>query len=302
MFLEAGPPDLYIDERLYHPPVPITIDSLHLYPVKGCRAVNVAEIALTPAGLIVGDRSAMIVDAGTGEFISQRHLPALTQLLATRDGLTLHLSWAGDRSSLTITPADGDGRSVTVWEDTFEADDAGEMPARWLSERLGREVRLVQLGADSRRVVDSYWVGTGETMTSFADLAPLLVTSLDSLDDLNRRRSATGMSPVATGRFRPNVVVRGLPAFFEDHVVALRTADGRLRIRLIKPCARCTVTELDPLTGKPSGDEVLRSLAAFRTLTNRRGNRGVMFGQNGIVEGDLSRGLRTGDELIEVSA
>jgi uncharacterized protein YcbX len=98
-------------------------------------------------------------------------------------------------------------------------------------------------------------------------------------------------------RFRPNVVVSGLPAFGEDGISALRTLDGRLTLRMIKPCARCNVTELDPQTGDAPGDEVLRSLAAFRTMTNRRGSRGVMFGQNAVVDTAGGVSLAVGETL-----
>ena len=47
--------------------------SVHIYPVKGCRAVNLAESAVEPWGL-AGDRRWLLADSGH-RFASQRSTP-----------------------------------------------------------------------------------------------------------------------------------------------------------------------------------------------------------------------------------
>jgi uncharacterized protein len=281
--------------------MPITIASLHLYPVKGCRAVDVTSITTSPDGLLVGDRAAMIVDASTGRFISQRHEPRLTQLIASLTEGGLHLAWEGRPSINVIRNAVALPRQVTVWDDTFDADDAGDAAADWISTAIDRPARLVWLRQVSNRALDSFWAGSDGVTTSFADLAPVLLTNIASLDELNDRRCTEGRSPIAMARFRPNVVVSGLQAFGEDGVAALQTLDRRLTLKLIKPCARCSVPELDPQTGDASEDDVLRSLAGFRTQSNRRGTRGIMFGQNAIVQAGAGGVLRVGETLEVVT-
>jgi uncharacterized protein YcbX len=60
-------------------------------------------------------------------------------------------------------------------------------------------------------------------------------------------------------------------------------------MRVVKPCARCVITTTDQTTGE-RGDEPLRTLATYR-----KGNGGVMFGQNVVHRG---RGqLHVGDDL-----
>lgn len=260
--------------------MPVTIRSLHIYPIKGCAAVDVDRIAFDGDGLIEGDRRAMIVDEATGAFVSQRHEPTLATLVATLDGIGhLTLQFPGATPATLTTTMNGPKRRVTVWDDTFDAIDCGDAVATSLSDWLGRAVRLVRLPARPTRVVDAYWTAD-EIVTSFADLAPILVTSSASLMDLNRRRAEAGQSPIEMARFRPNVVIDGLDAWREDGVGQL---DGdRYSIQFIKPCARCKVIELDPRSGDATGDQVLASLAAFRAMQNRRGTRGVMFGQNAI--------------------
>jgi uncharacterized protein YcbX len=59
-------------------------------------------------------------------------------------------------------------------------------------------------------------------------------------------------------------------------------------LRVAKPCARCTVTTIDPRTAE-RGVEPLRTLATFRARDND-----VLFGQNCIPEspGTISVGDR----------
>jgi uncharacterized protein len=117
-----------------------------------------------------------------------------------------------------------------------------------------------------------------------------LITSTASLDDLNWRLDA----PVPMDRFRANLVVSGAPAWAEDTWRRIRV--GPLTLRVVKPCARCIVPTLDPLTGEtPDGNEPLETLARFR----RNGEGGIMFGQNAIP--DNTGRLAVGDvvEAIE---
>ena len=138
-------------------------------------------------GLIVGDRRVMLVDAVTGAFISQRHEPKLARLVATLADGRLTLRWGdGGPASVGVT-MNGPTRSVTVWDDAIEAIDLGGAIAARLGTLLGRAVRLVRLPDAPARAVDAYWAGP-DVATTFADFAPILVTSTASLDDLNARR------------------------------------------------------------------------------------------------------------------
>jgi uncharacterized protein YcbX len=58
-------------------------------------------------------------------------------------------------------------------------------------------------------------------------------------------------------------------------------ACGELRLRLVKPCARCIITTTDQQSGVPQGEEPLRTLKTYRWDTRLHG---VTFGQNAIVE------------------
>ncbi|MFT3788891.1 MAG: MOSC domain-containing protein [Tepidisphaeraceae bacterium] len=269
----------------------VTIRSLHVYPMKGCRAIDVDSVEIID-GRIVGDRTLMMIDAAAGTFVSQRHLPSMARLVVDRSGQ--NLTFEDHHLRLTDLPP-GPRRQVNVWGDVFDAQDLGDAPARVLSKWFDRDVRLVKLPTASPRAVDPFWTGGRDVRTSFADLAPVLVTNTASLDKVNRRREQAGEAPIPMARFRPGIVVEGFDAFEEDRVRTL-SAPG-VTIELVKPCARCKVIELDPITGDVRRDGVLEGLASFRTFANARGTKGVMFGQNAIFIHETPVRLSVGAEL-----
>ena len=141
----------------------------------------------------------------------------------------------------------------------------------------------------SRRPIDRRHAPDGGTV-SFADGFPALLATRASLDDLNRRLAA----PVPMARFRPNLVVEGADPWDEDRWRRLRIGDATFSVA--RPCQRCAVTTVDPLTGeRPDPTEPLRTLATFR----RDAGGGVMFGQNLLPE--TGGRLRVGDavEILE---
>jgi uncharacterized protein YcbX len=78
-------------------------------------------------------------------------------------------------------------------------------------------------------------------------------------------------------RFRPNIVLAGLPAYEEDHLDILEI-DG-IVIKLVKPCTRCITTTTDQATAI-RGVEPLQTLAVYH-YHDALG--GVTFGMNAIV-------------------
>jgi hypothetical protein len=157
--------------------------------------------------------------------------------------------------------------------------------ARWASDFLGREVRLVRFHPEARRPSSREWTGEVEALTRFTDGYPLLVVSRASLDDLNSRLQ----EPLPIERFRPNVVLDGLPPYGEDSLGDL-VADG-LRLRVVKPCTRCVITTTDQATGTVCGEDPIRTLRSYRWDARLKG---VTFGQNTIVVEGAGRMLRVG--------
>ena len=249
---------------------PARVGSLHVYPLKGGRAIDLTEGRVTPRG-IEGDRRWMVVD-GNGVFLSQRETPRLALVSAVPVGGGLRLGAPGRPwLEVALTDEQAAARTVQLWAGTCLAVDQGDAAAAWLGEWLGRPCRLVWQPEGARRRVDQqYATGPGDVV-SFADGYPLLVCSTASLGDLNTYLE----TPVPMNRFRPNLVVDGWPApWTEDHADLLRV--GQVDLALVKSCARCVVTTVDQRTAQV-GREPLRTLARIR-----RRDRGAMFGENAI--------------------
>jgi hypothetical protein len=220
------------------------------------------------------DRRWLVVDA-SGHFLTQRATPRLALIETTLSEETLELAAPGLQSIALPRVVDGVPLEVTVWNDRVRAIPVNPEADHWLSSFLGHAARLVWLPEAERRPVDPRYAAAGDHV-SFADAFPLLLTSTASLDDLNRRLT----EPLPMDRFRPNVVVDAEDAYAEDSWS--RIDFGTAAFRVVKPCARCTITTTDQRTGV-RGVEPLRTLAQYR----RRGE-GVDFGQNLIPEAEGS--------------
>jgi uncharacterized protein YcbX len=266
-----------------------TLAALHVYPVKSCRGLSVDGATVTDAGLEY-DREWMIVSP-EGRFLTQRELPRLALVGTRLEPACLQLT-APDRTPLDV-PLDARGRSleVSVWRDRCRGIDQGDAAADWLSDFAGRPVRLVRFEPGQRRASDRTWTGSIDAYSRFSDGFALLAISVASLADLNSRLP----SPLPMDRFRPNLVLDGLVAYGEDTVGDLATGD--IRLRPVKPCARCSVTTVDQATGIVSGDEPLSTLKTYRW---NEALRGVTFGQNVVVVAGAGARLEVGAALSAV--
>jgi uncharacterized protein YcbX len=182
---------------------------------------------------------------------------------------------------------------VTVWKDEVAAFDMGAVAAQWFSDFLGQPLRLVRFDPAQQRLASAQWCAPVAAEAAFSDEFPLLVTSQASLDELNRRLSASGAAPVTMERFRPNLVLDGLSAHDEDHLdeLCFDTPDGSVRLRLVKPCSRCSIPDIDPLTAE-RGHAVGDALAVYRA--DARLNGAITFGMNAVIVEGPDRMLRVG--------
>ncbi|HKE45777.1 MAG TPA: MOSC N-terminal beta barrel domain-containing protein, partial [Steroidobacteraceae bacterium] len=248
------------------------LTGLYTYPVKGCRAISHDAQKLTPTGL-AWDRHWMFISPA-GRFLTQRECPRLACIEVAIDGRDLVLSSQGHAQ--LRCPIDGAGArlEVTVWRDRCMAQVNTVDTREWFEAVTGRPGQLVRSLPGDERTSERHFTGEQVARVRFADGYALLVANQGSLDDLNARLER----PVPMERFRPNMVLSGLPPFAEDEVDCIRI--GEVELRLVKPCTRCIVTTTDQQTGERQGDEPLRTLGDYRWLESLRG---VGFGMNAIV-------------------
>jgi hypothetical protein len=266
--------------------VPLTVRSLHVYPVKGMRAVDLARARVEERGL-EHDRRWLVVDA-QGKFLTQRSHPALATINARPTARGLALSADGAPEISVERPSGDQRRKVVVWTSQVDAAAADPSADAWVSARLGDDAALVYMDARALRLKVSVW--TAEPVpVSFADAFPVLVATTGSLAALNRDIEAHGGAAVPMTRFRPNLVVDCDEPWAEDHWTRLEI--GGVALDLVKPSDRCIVTTTDQRTGARMGKEPLAALARLRRSTDPRID-GVLFAVNAVPRalGEISVG------------
>lgn len=254
----------------------VRLSSIHVFPVKSLGGFDVEQRVVFRWGLD-GDRRWMLIDSA-GENVTARTDRVMLTIEATLGpDDTLMLAAAG-RSVLTVRPPLGlPGVSVQLsrLDSAVPADPEAH---RWLSDVLGRDVRLVWMPDPTARSVGSHHGGRPGDPLNLADAAPILLTTQSSLDRLNAWMAETAEEvgeeipdPIPMQRFRPNLVLDG-PAtpFEEDTWRELRI--GSLRLRASELCDRCVMTTIDVATLR-SSKEPIRTLAR-----HRRWDRSVWFG------------------------
>jgi uncharacterized protein YcbX len=269
----------------------ISIAGLFLHPVKSCASVAVDSTTLVETGL-EWDRQWMLVDEH-GDFVTQRERPRMALVKPTLRGDDMVLRAPGMLALHIALYAVERAEEVRIWGDRVRAFDMGDLAAQWFSDFLGQPVRLVRFDPEEQRLADPKWTGTQHALIAFADGFPLLVLSTASIAELNRRLSSQGAAAVQADRFRPNLLLEGLDAHGEDWLdrIEFDGPAGPILLRVVKPCSRCSIPDVDPRRGEPDA-AVGATLAGYRA--DARLNGKVTFGMNATVEQGLECVLRVG--------
>ncbi|MBN1210123.1 MAG: MOSC domain-containing protein [Myxococcaceae bacterium] len=244
---------------------------LFIHPIKSTRGLPLTRATAEPLGLEHDRRWMLVRPDGSG--ITGREFPSLVRVSAVPTDGGLRLSGLKMPELRVPTPAAHAPRmDVTLFGDRCSAARADEAAGRWFTQLLGEPVALVYVDAKMQRPVDPTY-GSPEDRVGFPDAFPLLLLSRASVEELNRHLAR----PVTVEHFRPNLVVEGCEPFAEDTWRRLRVGSAELEI--VKPCARCVFTTVDPETGvKDLDGEPLRTLTQLR-----RNGKKVLFGQNVLV-------------------
>ena len=277
------------------PDVQATVSGLFVHPVKSCAGVALREARLMDTGLDL-DRAWMVVDA-EGRFVTQREQPRMALVRPQIKVLEVVLRAPGMLAlHLGINEVEKPAR-VQVWGDALDAWDMGDVAGQWFSDFLGRPgLRLARFDPEVTRLASKQWTGEVDAPIEFADGFPLLVVGEASLAELNQRLAAAGHAAVGIERFRPNIVLAGLQAHDEDrlHELRIATAEGEVVLRLVKPCPRCPIPNVDPVSAEV-GPEVLATLSAYRANPVLDG--AVTFGMNCVIVQGAGATLRVGDAV-----
>jgi len=233
--------------------------------------------------------------------------------------------------------------SITMHSSPCVGFDMGSKCNAWFSERFGYEVKLLYIGMNRRKVLGnmppsvsarqneglsgsaqtngSSWFGSLAstasslvgTLTgskeyegvdegiSFADVAPYLIVNEKSWQNTQRRLPEGEM--VEISKFRPNILVEGAEAEWEEDFWAELQIGSDAKIILTQNCSRCNSLNVDYATGKVGEGEAGKILKKLQS--DRRVDMGAkwspVFGRYGFLarvpEGKSAAEIKVGDEV-----
>jgi len=282
------------------------VSRIAIYPVKGCRRVELQSASVGPTGLR-GDREYMVVRqeteaGGVHPFLTQRDkrnrqeprpqsLAILGLIVPQITETALTLTWRGSDPVVVSREALADGdMKVRIHKEVVSAVDQGDAIAKWLSDHLEVNARLVRAaGAFNRLAGQSYMQNTNRI--AFQDAYPIHWLMEESVAELSRIAG----QEIPWTRFRPNIVGEGGEPQIEHEI--FEGTMGELRFVQPKPCTRCPVTTVDQEAGEKRGNEPLTTLSGYKRWDRTRES---LFGENMF---PLNGGTLTlGDEILEVRA
>lgn len=250
-----------------------TISHLYIYPIKSCAGVEITTMQFDALGALY-DRRYMLVDE-QGKFVTQRHFPTLclVQCLDKENAWQVLLPNGACKKLEKIGKKTHKHR-VNIWSDSVEVYEQGDEWAQFFSEYLAHSVRLVYIDETCLRYVDRHYAQQQE-MVGFADGFPLLLANQSSLDTVNEGLE----QPLSIIRFRPNIVVKDIPAWLEDTQPQLFTKD--LQLTLCKPCSRCVIPSINPNTAEKQSTVVKWLVQKLKAADGQ-----LYFGQNVLLKGN----------------
>lgn len=255
--------------------------------MKSLAAIELQHSNIVDTGFAL-DRQWLITDSNR-QFLTQRQIPEMACVKVAINNT--HIILEHHSQQPLYLPIDQPGKSVTtqVWNDTCTSIDQGKDASLWLTQALGRwrgqELLLFKYDASHARTTKESGL-----YTSFSDGYPLLICNQQSLAQLNQHLKQNQHQPIPMTRFRPSIVIDGLPAFAENTVNAINNKDGNYLFNMHQPCERCIVTSIDQRTGKKADpQQPLKALIELRTQMSLPANvtkKGAFFGRNASLLGN----------------
>lgn len=261
------------------------ISAINIYPVKSLTGIALTESKVEERGLEF-DRRWMIVDS-ENNFITQRKAPQMVFInLEIVDQIIVfkHRNKKMDQLEISLFQFPQKLISVKVWDDICEAAVYNNEINEWFSKALDINCKLVYMPNSTARKTSINYFQQSKNV-SFADGYPFLIIGEESLNFLNSKL----VSPVMMKQFRPNIVFSGGKEHDEDNWKNIKI--GSLNFSVVKPCARCVITTIDPVNSKKS-KEPLATLSKYRNVNNK-----ILFGQNALVH---QEGIITIGDKIEI--
>lgn len=223
-----------------------TLSTIAVHPIKGLQSERLDSIEIAESGRLAYDRKYALFSRDD-EYVNGRRNPDIQRI----------------RSSFDL-----DSETVTLWTDTsaerrrFHLEDDRTDLERWFSDFFDEPMTLERAntnytdnaGALSRKSITT----PGPSIISEATLAEIASWFPDHIDGPEEVRE----------RIRPNLVVEGVPAFWEEKLYAdednlINFRIGDVALQGLRPLPRCSVPAQDPDSG-----ELLETFV--KTFTEKR--------------------------------
>lgn len=267
------------------------LSHIAVHPVKALDPVAVERVAVTDIGGLDNDRAYAIVTKD-GEYLNGKQTDEVHRIRSAVDLEQRRVTLGVDSNE---HPATDDTADTERRE--FHLDEDREAIEAWLSAYFGRPVTLAvgQGGSLTDGVVYGDEDRTGPTLVSAATLQEV-ASWYDGIDAREMRL-----------RLRPNLVVEGVPPFWEDRLVASggrRFRIGAVTLEGTHPVPRCVVPTRDPHTGE--ADENFRetfveqreaTLPEWVDRTAFDGNLYSVTVGTRVPESERGRELRVGEDV-----
>ncbi len=258
-----------------------------VHPIKALDPLSLSKVGFSAAGGLTDDRAYAIVDED-GTYINGKRTAAVHPIRATYDSEkgTVHLELD---ESATVDPP---GERVDA-EEFYPDDERAELES-WLSTYFGISITLKS--GDGGSQTDGAVYGdsskAGPTVVSEATLGA--VGSWYGLSGEEMRR-----------RMRPNLVVSGVPAFWEDRLVdGQRVRIGDITLEGEKVLPRCVVPKRDSQTGAETPGFQQRfvtqreaTLPEWTDVDRFDGNLYRLAARLRVPENERNADIRVGDEV-----
>lgn len=203
------------------------------YPVKGFSPERLDRVDLRAGETIPWDR-AFAVENGPSGFdpAAPRHLPKQLFFCLMKNAELAKVTTRFEAATQRFVVYEADG--TIAFDDTLSTDLGRAAFAAFVARRFSDDVR-----------------GEPKTLSStghsFSDVSKK-VLHLVGLDTLRALEAKIG-APLDPVRFRPNLVVEGLPAYAElDWRPGHRVTIGSIPFEMVKRTERCAATTVNPAT------------------------------------------------------
>lgn len=205
--------------------------AIYRYPVKGMSAEALTAVMLSPGAALPFDR-AYAIENGPGPFDASkpRHLPKIHFVMLMRNEQLASLKARFDDGTHMLTLS-LDGEDIT----------RGDL--RSAEGRAAIEAVIARTVTGGLRGPPRIVSSPGHTFSD-VDAKCVHIINLASVRALEAKMGVA-IDPL---RFRPNIIVDGVPAWSEFDWVGSRLQIGATMLEVFSRTERCAATNVDPLT------------------------------------------------------